>query len=396
MKWYAIAPLDVLLFREAKPFSPGEGAWAKGIFPPLPTVVFQALRSALPTYSQKHRDLKFMGPFLLDQEQTLWLPTPKDLLCVKTSTQSEDNEEDYEEIVEDWDKLTRLQPLTENNEAWQQWQHLDNSQQLPIMITPELKKGEFICGRPQPWIKAEALAKYLQGENKQGDNQLCLSDFHDDPWDVQILPHIHIEPGTRQVKSEGGYFTEVAVRLKSGWQFAAQLKLSQDLEPKDSKPKDLKPTVVRLGGEGHRALVSPITEPTGWSNLQQMQQPMDSHSYAYLLTPGLAEMEPGEPVYGVYPGAWQEQLAGCVSDRALLWGGVSTIQRVSTSETDPNRSNSRKEFALLPQRAFVPPGTIYQFKTVPDETHLLPSGEGNWLATFKSLNYGKLLWGIKS
>jgi CRISPR-associated protein Cmr3 len=48
MKWYAIAPLDVLLFREAKPFSPGEGAWAKGIFPPLPTVVFQALRSVLP------------------------------------------------------------------------------------------------------------------------------------------------------------------------------------------------------------------------------------------------------------------------------------------------------------------------------------------------------------
>ncbi|MGB3401200.1 MAG: type III-B CRISPR module-associated Cmr3 family protein [Microcoleaceae cyanobacterium] len=384
MKWYAIAPLDVLLFREAKPFSPGEGAWAKGIFPPLPTVVFQALRSALPTYSQKHRDLEFMGPFLLDQEQTLWLPTPKDLLCVRTSTQSEDNEEDYEEIVEDWDSLTRLQPLTEANEAWQQWQHLDNSQQLPIMITPNLEEGQFICGRPQPWIKATALAKYLEG-----NNQLCRSDFHDDPWDVQILPHIHIEPGTRQVKSVGGYFTEVAVRMCSGWQFVAQL--SQDLEP----------TVVRLGGEGHRALVSPIAEPKSWSDIQQMQQPTNRHSYAYLLTPGLAEMEPGEPVYGVCPGAWQEQLAGCVSDRALLWGGVSSIQRVSTSESNiegqsREHLNNRKEFVLLPQRAFVPPGTIYQFKTVPDETHLLPSGEGNWLATFKSLNYGKLLWGIKS
>jgi CRISPR-associated protein Cmr3 len=379
MKWYAIAPLDVLLFREAKPFSPGEGAWAKGIFPPLPTVVFQALRSALPAYSQKNRDLEFMGPFLLDDQQTLWLPTPKDLLCVQTCSQSEEDE--YEEIVTDWDILTRLEPLTETNEAWQ---HLDNSQQLPLMVAPDLDPQQRICGRPQPWIKAEALAKYLKG-----NNQLYSSDFHENPWDIQILPHTHIEPGTRQVKSEGGYFTEVAVRMHSGWQFAAQL--SQDLEP----------TVVRLGGEGHRALITPIAEPTGWSDLQQTQQPTDSHSYAYLLTPGLAEMEPGEPVYGVYPGAWQEQLAGCVSDRALLWGGVSSIQRLSPSEGDQNRSNgersnSRKEFALLPQRAFVPPGTIYQFKTVPDETHLLPSGESNWLKTFKSLNYGKLLWGIKS
>jgi CRISPR-associated protein Cmr3 len=379
MKWYAIAPLDVLLFREAKPFSPGEGAWAKGIFPPLPTVVFQALRSVLPAYSKKHRDLEFLGPFLLDDQQTLWLPTPKDLLCVKTRTEFEEDE--YEESVADWDSLTRLEPLTETNEAWK---YLDNSQQLPIMITPDLEEGQFICGRPQPWIKAEALAKYLQG-----DNQLCCTDLHDDPWNLQILPHIHIEPGTRQVKSEGGYFTEVAVRLESGWQFAAQL--SQDLEP----------TVVRLGGEGHRALVSPIAEPKGWSDIQQMEQSPYSHSYAYLLTPGLAEVNPEEPVYGVYPGAWQEQLAGCVSDRALLWGGVSSIQRVSTSESNiegqsRDRSNSRKEFALLPQRAFVPPGTIYQFKTVPNETHLLPSGEENWLSTFRSLNYGKLLWGIKS
>jgi CRISPR-associated protein Cmr3 len=315
-----------------------------------------------------------MGPFLLDDKQTLWLPTPKDLLCIGPRFGLE--EDDYEEIVEQWDFLIRLEPVTE---AGQGWQHLDNSQQLPLMVAPDLKPQQRICGRPQPWIKAEALAKYLQG-----DNQLYPSDFHKNPWHLQILPHTHIEPGTRQVKSEGGYFTEVAVRMCSGWQFAAQLS------------QDLKPTVVRLGGEGHRALVSPIAEPAGWSDLQQMQQPTNRHSYAYLLTPGLAAVNSEESVYGAYPGAWQEQLAGCVSDRALLWGGVSSIQRVSASETDPNRSNSRKEFALLPQRAFVPPGTIYQFKTVPDETHLLPSGEGNWLATFKSLNYGKLLWGIKS
>lgn len=31
--WYVIEPLNVLLFRESKPFSPGAGSWAKGLFP---------------------------------------------------------------------------------------------------------------------------------------------------------------------------------------------------------------------------------------------------------------------------------------------------------------------------------------------------------------------------
>lgn len=82
MGWYALEPLDVLLFREARPFSPGEGAWAKGLFPPMPSTLFQALRSALPQDSSTDRNLCFIGPFLLDGEDTLWVPTPRDLLFV--------------------------------------------------------------------------------------------------------------------------------------------------------------------------------------------------------------------------------------------------------------------------------------------------------------------------
>lgn len=89
-------------------------------------------------------------------------------------------------------------------------------------------------------------------------------------------------------------------------------------------------------------------------------------------------------MYGVYPTSWKDNLNGCVSDRPLLWGGVSTIQR---KEQD-------KEFALLPQRAFVPPGTVYLFDKTPQQAeHLLPNVGGNWLTTFQQLNYGKLLWG---
>ena len=89
LKWYSITPIDVLLFRESKPFSPGDGSWAKGLFPPMPITVFHALRSLLPYRSQpteKNRDLNFLGVFLMDADDTVWVPTPKDLILELTET----------------------------------------------------------------------------------------------------------------------------------------------------------------------------------------------------------------------------------------------------------------------------------------------------------------------
>lgn len=386
--WYAIEPLDVLLFRDAKPFSPGDGSWAKGQFPPLPITVFQALRSALPFYGEgktnKMRDREFIGPFLLDSGENLWLPTPKDLLAVTyKKTEQQDNLDEY---TDDWHKTLRLEPAPESEDIWQ---HLCfDGESLSPMIAPfdKLSNNEIIF-RPHPWIKANALCQYLRGENP--DCPLC---FHDDPWGKQILPHIHMKSGERQVKDEEGYFTEVAIRLKPGWRLVAGIDQKLD-----------SPNVVRLGGEGHRVMISLLDEGSWFS--QQWQQlaaravGKNSSSFAYLLTPGLGLIEEdGQPFkYGVYPSSWREKLAGCVSDRALLWGGVSQIRRklsVGGQETgDP-------EFALLPQRAFVPPGTVYLFKknSLPASDALLPSqGQGKiWLDTFGKLHYGMLLWGNKN
>ena len=366
MYWYAIEPLDVLLFREAKPFSPSEGSWAKGQFPPVPITVFQALRSALEHYQQKSRDLKFLGSFLLDKDNTLWLPTPKDLLAVKSKPPTNEGilEDDLDKKTDDWDRTERLQSIFSVEEEVRNYIPFD-SDGLKPMVTPPIKKDEFICGIPQPWIKADTLIQYLKGETITNSQ-----DFHADPWSVQILPHIQMQSGTRQVKDEEGYFTEVAIRLHPGWRLIAAMSVK------------LEQTVVRLGGEGHRALVSPLSDFQPWQKLAAYEQYKDRKNFAYLLTPGLAEKEPA--VYGVYPTNWKDNLNGCVSDRPLLWGGVSTIQR---KEQD-------KEFALLPQRAFVPPGTVYLFDKIPPQTdYLLPLTGGNWLTTFKQLNYGKLLWG---
>ncbi|MCL2937403.1 MAG: hypothetical protein MGU50_12950 [Trichodesmium sp. MAG_R02] len=390
-KWYQLTPLDVLLFRESKPFTPGEASWAKGFFPPPPSTVFQALRTALavsdPNESKiSKRDLNFLGPFLMDSSQTLWFPTPKDLLAVGTKGEKEAEEENdnYKDSAKTWNNITRLV----SSDSLETWEHLENSQSVSAMVPPLLTSNEFICGRPKPWIKATALCKYLQGKN-------CLKphDFEDDPWGVQILSHIDMQKGTRQVKVESGYFTEVATRMKSGWHFVVAF--SADLEK----------TIVRLGGEGHHTMVTPIDTPSEWEGLRSYEQPKyqeadTENRFAYLLTAGLAEARIGVPIYGVYPQSWQEMLAGCVSDRPLMWGGISSILRKSSTEENKTGSQEKKtEFSLLPQRAFVPPGTVYLFKNelpnekLPIEKQLIPTVESYWATTFKMLNYGKLLWG---
>ena len=366
MNWYTLEPLDVLLFRESKPFSPGEGSWAKGLFPPMPNTVFQALRSTLPEDNRQERNLDFLGPFLLDSEDTLWLPTPKDLLRVRTKTSNgtegtpEDDSGDKSASHPD-DKFLRLQPVDTQNAPWK---HLCFDG-LPPLVPPALAPGQFICGRPEPWIKTEALDHYLEGKS------LASTDFHSNPWSVQVLPHIQMQADKRQVKTEEGYFTEVATRLHSGWRLVAAFSAVVER------------TVVRLGGEGHRALVdvAPAQALAEWEKLNRASAPT-SPTFAYLLTPGLAQIG-DEPLYGTYPSRWAG-LQGCATDRALLWGGVSTLRRL---ERETN-------FALLPQRAFVPPGTVYVFNAEPPVGEaLLPTVQEKWLDTFKKLNYGKLLWG---
>ncbi|MEG3861090.1 type III-B CRISPR module-associated Cmr3 family protein [Microcoleus sp. herbarium12] len=430
MFWYAIEPLDVLLFREAKPFSPGEGSWAKGQFPPMPITVFQALRSIENFYGnkkeEKRRDLNFIGPFLMDDKNQLWLPTPKDLCCIRL-VGDRSNPEYSKDHVEDWDKLVRIVPVKQDWED-SDWRHISfDNRELPPMVPPRLPEGnyskrqkpwisqivarglamqnqlpEFICGSPKPWMKAQALSQYLQGEITTSPDDFC-----NDPWSVQILPHIHMESGARQVRDSDGYFTEVAIRLKPGWKLVAGItkkipetkvvSLGGENETPETKEETPETKVIRLGGEGHRALVVPLKDWQGWQDLEKFLTPNSESKVAYLLTPGLARAEIDAPVYGAYPHEWRDRLAGCATSRPLLWGGVSSIKRRANSQQE-----GKLEFSLLPQRAFVPPGTVYVFKELQTSgSLLLPNAEENntdkeWVKTFRTLNYGMLLWRHKN
>ncbi len=388
MDWYIIDPLDVLLFREAKPFSPGEGARAKGQFPPMPSTVFQALRSAV---DREQKIPEFIGPFLLDRDDNLWLPTPKDLIGVKQKRDSEDPDEKSA----DWEELTRLVSCWDLR-SWRCVGYPEGS--LRPMVAPEFK-DKYIAAPPPSWMKAEALLnKYLKGRH-----DFQHTDFTQDPWDVQVLPHTQMKANSRQVKDEEGFFTEVATRLKSGWRLVARAKLKEFPD---------RPVVVRLGGEGHRAIASKISDRDrikGLPNLDKLLEKPPKPTtvqpgiFAYLLTPGLAETAE-ELVYGLYPHAWTEEnaLLGCVGDRQLWWGGVARKNYYTVYRGGIRQVIREKTFALQPQRAFVPPGTVYLFNErspklgnlLPAIDRLLPDADNKqWLETFHKLNYGQLLWG---
>ncbi len=381
MNWYTLTPLDILLFREAKPFNPGDGSWAKGMFPPMPITVFQAMRSLLPDYGDgekdlSHRDLEFLGPFLLDEHDTLWLATPKDLVCIYPEGHNRKH------TGNDWIEVKRLVPVDRSHGTWA---GLAFPNGLPPMVLDEPVDGEV--GEPGPWMRAEALFEiYLKGQTNFSKDA-----FHSNPWSPQILPHIDMQDGQRQVKNAEGYFTEVAIRLHEGWRFLVAISA------------DLAPGAVRLGGEGHRALVQPLPldhSPTLKQQLQVLKQPPAATGdcpCGYLLTPGLAQS--GEALYSAYPSHW-ENLAGCATDKQLLWGGISSIRRQKPRlEEGPvtTRVKQDKTFALLPQRAFVPPGTVYHLNSGPYPRRMLPTPasevERKWLTTFEKLHYGQLLWG---
>jgi len=94
-----IDALDTLFFRDGKPFTMGEDTWANGVFPPYPSVIYGALRSA---YFSHHlnelkkanneddptRNLKIKGFYIL-ADNDVYLPLPND--CVREKSSKDDS-----------------------------------------------------------------------------------------------------------------------------------------------------------------------------------------------------------------------------------------------------------------------------------------------------------------
>ena len=261
MNWYTITPLDVLLFRDAKPFTPGERAWAGSVFPPNGHTIAGALRKLL----GDERELQIIGPFLC-RDETLYFSRPIGFVG-----------------------SIPLVPLAWDENHYLSKQVLWNKQQpCPLVKPSDLKKDderqdEAIGDRKfREYLPFATVEKYLKSGIINREKWLTTDPTEIKPWLVETRSHNAIQEETRQVKDADGYFVEKAIRLKEGWSIA--IALNQIIES---------PAVIQLGGEGHRAILQRVeTLDNQWKELQDLSQANFSKggkSIAYLVTPGVFE-----------------------------------------------------------------------------------------------------------
>jgi CRISPR-associated protein Cmr3 len=245
--WYKILPLDVLMFRDAKPFTPGERAWAGGeIFPPNGHTIAGALRGLL----QEKVILALTGPFLCHQE-TLYLPRPLNYVGQQRLTPAQWLAKDGTELCQ--------------NRTW------DHRQPMPLLLAQppdpdtDLEEKDEEAPAYRQFLPLQVVQKLLQGEVLAEKDWQCQASERPRPWQVESRPHNTMAEGIRQVKEEDGYFVENAIRLDSDWGLA----IAVDDATHTKLQRHGSQISLRLGGEGHQALLeySPELEPQ-WKVLQ--------------------------------------------------------------------------------------------------------------------------------
>ncbi|MBD6616402.1 CRISPR-associated protein Cmr3 [Komarekiella sp. 'clone 1'] len=369
MYWYKLTPLDILMLRDAKPFSPQERAWAGSIFPPNGHTIVGALRGLLP----EKQDFNIIGPFLCYENKgnNLYLPRPLGFV-----------------------KSTPLVPL-----AWETESHLhnvvlhDETQPCPL-VKPvnslrEDEEDEFIKGdgsesKFRQYLPYSVVKTYLQtGQIEQQHWMVTDGSYENQPWTIETRSHNAIEQGTRQVKDADGYFVENGIRLYPGWSLAVGIDENIDT-----------PTTLRLGGEGHRIILQRCDElGEQWASLQQQSKANFEHggkSIAYLVTPGAFERKDKleGSICRAYP--WEWTLAHTVNRNQTPGHLVSmaTEKPVLISCRFREKAEASKSIPA-PQVFAAPPGTLYYLN---QPQVLFQDDEKTKVNKWRKLGYSELLW----
>ncbi len=379
MEWYCykITPLDILLFRDAKPFSPGERAWAGSVFPPNGHAIAGALRGLL----GEKKTLKLKGPFFCqvqdnkpqdnkpqDNKPQLYLPRPLGFVGSRSLVPIDwCSSHPIQQTM--WDK-TQPSPLCSPVSL----SEIDNSEE-------EENEKDY-----RQYLPADVVTKYLETGKIEESDWLAKDKSETQPWTVETRPHNAIKSGTRQVKDADGYFVENAVRMAKDWSLA--IAVDQPLES---------PSVIQLGGEGHRAILEHCDElKQQWEKLQKISQSNFNENLkiggkviAYLVTPGVFERKyQGKATCRSWP--WEWKLAHTVyrNQTAGSLVSVATDKAVPISCRFRDKDNESKSIPA-PQVFAAPPGSLY-YLNQPES--LFQDREDTKVHVGRQLGYSELLW----
>ncbi len=378
MYWYTLTPLDLLLFRDAKPFTPGERAWAGSVFPPNGHAIAGAVRRLLG--EKAHFQLK--GPFFCRTNNTtgedelnacLYLPRPLGFVG-----------------------STALVPLT-----WHEQSHLrqalwDDQQPCPLSKLPspasdteDEDDADMTEDKYRQYLPWDVVEQYLHSGQISRDNWVVEHQGEDKPWTVETRPHNAIESGKRQVKATDGYFVENAIRLLPRWCLA--IGIDQKLPTSET---------LQLGGEGHRVILNQCNElAKQWDRLHQLSQEnfaRGGKSLAYLITPGVFERkhDGGKAMCRAWPWEWDLANPGNRTQRQGHLVSVATEKPVPISCRVRDKEDNSSIPA--PQVFAAPPGSIYYLN---QPTALFAEAETSKptkalekAKRWRHLGYSELLW----
>ncbi len=372
MFWYKLTPIDVLLLRDGKPFSPGERAWAASIFPPNGHTLAGAIRGLL----GKKTNFNLIGSFLSFGDQ-LYFPRPLNYVGKNLLYPLPWLESDYplQKIL--WD---RLQPA-------------------PLLLKqlkdrdPTTSKNEEKTGK---YIGFNQLKKLLTKGINEHHNEVELeleNPVESEPYFSETRSHNAIDSTTGQVKDSDGYFVENAIRLKQGWSLAIALDLQIPT-----------PNIMQLGGEGHRVMIEECPNlAQQWQELTQLSQgnfeenqANQRKSLAYLATTGIFERKYQNNKVYCQAWPWEWKLAHRVNSNQTIGNLVSVATAKPVPISCRIKDKQKNTSIPAPQVFGATAGSVYylnQPEYLYAENPQSPPTKGLEVAKkWRSLGYSQLLW----
>lgn len=265
-----IEPLDVMRFRDGKPFSAEEDVIATSMFPPFPSTFYGAVRAEIlsrqnfqfqPLSSIEDKrdylnridsmthDLRIVGPFIADENQLEYFPIPKDIVEIKGQDKK------YVQLK------SRNSPIFQSD-----------SKDLP----------------PSPmWVKTNYDEHIEDGKGFIGESELKIYlRGEEDSWSIlnpdkifQKEERVGIKRSSSTKTSEEGFFY-IAEFIRLNGQFGFTL----DVEGSGSLPDK---GFLRLGGESRAASYRKI-EDRKWDDDAIKKKIKETGKFKlYLLSPAI-------------------------------------------------------------------------------------------------------------
>lgn len=242
-------------------------------------------------------------------------------------------------------------------------------QYLPVDTTASFLKTGTITR--ESFIVPPAEAKDLNSEQK--------------PWKTETRSHNSIDANTKQVKDEGSYFIENAIRLLPHWSIAIGLNI--DIPT---------PEVIRLGGEGHHAILQRCPDlDSQWENIARLSADnfkSKDRSLAYLMTPGIFERtQNNRAICRSYP--WECKLAHTSNPNQTPGNLVSVATEKAIPISGRIRDGKDNTSIPAPQMFAAPPGSVYYLNQ--PQALFEAAGEtkvAKRMRALRNLGYSKLLW----